>query len=200
MSFTPSQAQRRFLDRIEREPQASISDLCDGLGMARSTYYRWCREPGFRAWLLDAWSSRVFMDGIGLINQARSQTATSFSHWKAMFNLLFSESGLVAVHLWKSACAEASADAFVHADESDAAPDVPKPSAPVPPEPQPLQQNTAENATLATARPGPAPAAPMPNRVARNIIRAASGTGPAPRSAARDARPICLASPRGQPR
>lgn len=59
-TFTPTWPQRRFRDFARRHwQQYSIAELCARARIGRSTFYDWCRIPGFTAWLAQRGNSET---------------------------------------------------------------------------------------------------------------------------------------------
>ncbi|MGN6592233.1 MAG: hypothetical protein ACTHJX_04970, partial [Terriglobales bacterium] len=118
--FHPTPPQRRLLDFVDAHPcLKTIGELCDGAGISRATYYRWTQDPGFRIWFAAVWSSRLIMDGVVLINQARLLASRHFPYWKALFNLTFDPKGCAVMQQWQQACFAAPSDAFTQVSEAD---------------------------------------------------------------------------------
>ncbi|MGN6592931.1 MAG: hypothetical protein ACTHJX_08535 [Terriglobales bacterium] len=117
-AFVPTAAQRRLLDFVDAHPGLkTIQELCAGAGVPSSTYYHWCKNTDFRLWFAAAWSARLTMDGITLLNQARLLASRNFSYWKALFNLTFDPKGFAMLQQWQQAAAQLPADAFTPAPE-----------------------------------------------------------------------------------
>ncbi len=135
MDFKPSSAQRRLLDYIHENPSPLPTlRLCESANVSRASFYRWCRDPHFRAWLGIAWTSRLLIDGISLMNQARAQAPEKFPYWRALSDLTFDPKGLGTIAKWGESLVHLSPDAFIPG------PDVkskPKPKPPAGPRPQP---------------------------------------------------------------
>ena len=174
MDFQPSPSQRRLLDFIHEHPSLkTIHELCAEAGVGRSTYYRWCQNPGFRLWLAMAWSARLLLDGAVLLNIARVQSTRSYSYWKALFDLTFDPKGLGFLQKWQQSCAEADSAAFL---PGDASPETPSPVPLLATENKPLVPKSGTNP--------PAAVLPKPNRGGRAALPAgkigAKGREPGP--------------------
>lgn len=118
--FHPTPPQRRLLEFVDAHPcLKTIGELCDGADISRATYYRWTQDPGFRVWFSAVWSSRLIMDGVVLINQARLLATRHFPYWKALFNLTFDPKGCAVMQQWQQACFAAPSDAFISAASPD---------------------------------------------------------------------------------
>ncbi|MGH9475797.1 MAG: hypothetical protein ACRD1C_05655 [Terriglobales bacterium] len=166
-TFSPTPAQRRLLDLMHEKLAVSTTlALCQAIGVPRTTFYRWCKDPAFSAWFGIAWASRLLIEGAALVNIARAQAPQKFSSWKAVFDLTFDPKGLGLLASWQAALGHLPADAFLPA---------PNPTGmPGPPVEHSNQQITASGGTvLAPLRP-PAPpqAHVLPGQFARTVARA----------------------------
>ncbi|MGH9414881.1 MAG: hypothetical protein ACRD0Y_14215 [Terriglobales bacterium] len=111
-AFTPTPTQRRLLDFVhEHTGRKTITAICTAAGVSRNTYYRWCKDPGFRTWFAAAWSARLVFQGMDLINIARYNSG-NFRFWKALFDLTFDPKGLTLLAQWQQSLATLSNDAF----------------------------------------------------------------------------------------
>lgn len=165
-AFTPSPAQRRLLDYMQANPGLkTIGDLCDKVGIARMTYYRWSKDPEFRLWFARAWSAHLIMDGLVLINQARLLATRQFSYWKALFNLTVDPKGLPILQQWQQSCAQVDSDAFTYPEMQ---PDD------VTGEVQQNQQKPPENVTKTQPLAPPPPTPVQHVRALRQLIHTAS--------------------------
>ncbi len=128
-AFQPNELQRRLLHYIYEHPvNGTVDSMCHHAKVGRATYYRWCRDAGFRQWFATAWSARLIVDGTTLLNVARGNAHRSYPHWKALFDLTFSPNGLSLLHHWQETCAAVGPAAF---DVPDLEPD-PDDPAPAP--------------------------------------------------------------------
>lgn len=108
-AFLPSLAQRRLRDVIVENPsRLHITEVCRQAGIARRTYYLWCQNPDFCAWLATTWSSALIMDGPFYVNHARAAAPRNFRAFKLMFNLIFDPDGLGQLVHWQRAFAESA--------------------------------------------------------------------------------------------
>ncbi|MGH9417225.1 MAG: hypothetical protein ACRD01_11410 [Terriglobales bacterium] len=122
--FQPTPAQRRFLTLIQQSPQpATLTELCRQAGVDRSGYYKWCRDASFCAWLMQAWSGAVLLDGWQVVNVARARMGESLPHLRAMINLLFDPRGLAALDAWQQRVRTLSVESDLPAAQALAAPD-----------------------------------------------------------------------------
>ncbi|MGH9476928.1 MAG: hypothetical protein ACRD1C_11440 [Terriglobales bacterium] len=150
--FVPSPRQRCFRDFVEANPaHRYIRDLCSAAGLPRTTFYRWCRDPGFRQWFACAWSTRCVLDGMFLVNFARTRAPLAFPFWKALFDLTFDPKGVRMLQHWQQALASVSPDGFAASQEKS-----------VPPVPRPDQSLSSHcrSKTASTRRAGEAPSSP----------------------------------------
>ncbi len=126
-NFLPSPPQRRLLDYLHENPQThSALALCQGAGISRTSYYRWCRDSAFCVWLGSAWASRMLVDGAHLINMARANAPSKFSYWKALFELTFDPKALGLLAKWSESLGHLTPGAFLPAPARPA----PEPSSP----------------------------------------------------------------------
>lgn len=112
-TFVPSPRQRRFREFIDANPDhPHIRDLCQAAQLPRATFYRWCKDPGFRQWFAFSWSSRFLMDGVFLVEAARNRPDMPFRLWKALFDLTFDPKGLGMLPHWQQALAMLSPEGY----------------------------------------------------------------------------------------
>ena len=103
-AFRPTSDQRRLLNNIHESPSIrTIREFCEFCDISRSTYYNWCKNPHFRLWFATAWSSRMLVEGITLLNQARAKASYKFPYWKALADLTFDPRGLALLQKWRQA-------------------------------------------------------------------------------------------------
>lgn len=108
-AFLPSLAQRRLRDVIIENPsRLHITEICRQAGIARRTYYLWCQNPDFCAWLATAWSSTLIMDGPFYVNLARAAAPRNYRAFKLIYNLIFDPNGLGQLQHWQRAFAESA--------------------------------------------------------------------------------------------
>ncbi|MGH9481988.1 MAG: hypothetical protein ACRD1L_07820, partial [Terriglobales bacterium] len=101
--FTPTQAQRHFLDHILGEPSyQSIPQICATAGISPSSYYAWCKDPAFRDWFVHEWSSALLFEGWHAIYLARAHQVRSPAHFKAIYDLTFDPKASAALATWQT--------------------------------------------------------------------------------------------------
>ncbi|HXR97740.1 MAG TPA: hypothetical protein VN709_07845 [Terriglobales bacterium] len=188
-AFRPTSDQRRLLNYIHENPSIrTIREFCEVCDISRSTYYNWCKNPNFRLWFATAWSSRMLVEAVTLINQARAKASYKFPYWKALFDLTFDPHGLALMQKWRQAvfsvdgsaydCGpEAAYDYDYHFDptsECNGGPPPQNPASGVQPPPDAPLANPAENWTFQANRStAAAPACyPTPVAVARVFRKA----------------------------
>ncbi|MGH9483379.1 MAG: hypothetical protein ACRD1L_14925, partial [Terriglobales bacterium] len=101
--FAPTDAQRRFLLQIQGEPSyQSIGQICQAAGIHPSSYYLWCKDPAFRRWLIQEWSSTLLFQGWHMLNLARAHMVRSPTHFRALYRIVFEPQGQAALARWGS--------------------------------------------------------------------------------------------------
>ncbi len=112
-AFAPTSDQRRLLNNIHDNPSIrTIREFCEVCDISRSTYYNWCKNPHFRLWFATAWSSRMLVEGITLLNQARAKASYKFQYWKALADLTFDPNGMALLQKWQQAMFSLDGTAF----------------------------------------------------------------------------------------
>ncbi|HEY7856212.1 MAG TPA: hypothetical protein VIC32_07195 [Terriglobales bacterium] len=180
-AFRPTSDQRRLLNNIHDNPSIrTIREFCEQCDISRSTYYNWCKNPHFRLWFATAWSSRMLVEGITLLNQARAKASYKFQYWKALADLTFDPNGMALLQKWQQAMFSLDGTAFdcgpeaafeydYHFDPTSECNDHPRPQNPAPdvksPPDAPLA-NPAENWTFQANRTTATASADCPTPVA----------------------------------
>jgi len=195
-AFTPTSDQRRLLNAIHECPSIrTIREICEFSDIGRRTYYNWCKNPGFRLWFATTWSSRMLVEGITLLNQARAKASYKFPYWKALFDLTFDPRGLAQLQKWQQAMSSLDGSAFdcgpeaaydydYHLDPTSECNDVETPKTPgagVQRSAAAPLANPAENGTFSANLPSPAAITaddcPSPVAVARVFRHALTEAG-----------------------
>lgn len=131
--FSPTVRQRRLFDYLHEHPEIdSAVALCHGAGISRTTYYRWCRDAAFSAWLGSAWGARMLLDHVFLINKAR-QHCDQFSFWKALCELTLDPKSLSLMAKWSESLTHLNPTAFLPAPPAPQPPPTPPNSRSWPP-------------------------------------------------------------------
>lgn len=120
--FCPSDGQRHFLQlALASTGPLNIGRLCQQVGIARATYYRWREQPGFSAWMSAQWVAALLADGGRLLSIGRANAGSDFRYWRAMAELIFDPRGLGLLTAWQQRMAEASVNVapLFHEEDPD---------------------------------------------------------------------------------
>lgn len=86
--FVPSDNQLKWFNTAVAVASKSPTEIADELGMARETFYKWMKDPKFRAWWEEQWATYYQNMKHKLFEIGVKQAETNHSWWRDMMEIL----------------------------------------------------------------------------------------------------------------